>query len=144
MFIAVLFIMTKIWKPLKCPSPVGWITGYIVLYSCGGMLLYGMEYYNGEKEEIPAMCKHGNEYHKYVLRAESFWLGPTLCDPMDHSLAGSSVHEILQARILEWLPCRSPGDLPNSGIEPSSLISPTLASRPITTSATWKASQIQH
>ena len=26
---------------------------------------------------------------------------PTLCDPMDGSLAGSSVHGILQARILE-------------------------------------------
>ena len=26
----------------------------------------------------------------------------TLCDPMDHSLPGSSVHWILQARILEW------------------------------------------
>jgi len=25
----------------------------------------------------------------------------TLCDPMDHSLSGSSVHGILQARILE-------------------------------------------
>ena len=28
---------------------------------------------------------------------------PTLCDPMDCSLPGSSVHEILQARLLEWV-----------------------------------------
>ena len=28
---------------------------------------------------------------------------PTLCDPMDHSLPGSSVHGIFQARILEWV-----------------------------------------
>ena len=27
----------------------------------------------------------------------------TLCDPMDYSLPGSSVHRILQARILEWV-----------------------------------------
>ena len=27
----------------------------------------------------------------------------TLCDPMDHSLPSSSVHGILQARILEWV-----------------------------------------
>ena len=27
----------------------------------------------------------------------------TLCDLMDYSLQGSSVHEILQARILEWV-----------------------------------------
>ena len=29
-------------------------------------------------------------------------LCPTLCDPIDCSLPGSSVHGILQARILEW------------------------------------------
>ena len=27
---------------------------------------------------------------------------PTLCDPMDCSLSGSSVHGIFQARVLEW------------------------------------------
>ena len=31
------------------------------------------------------------------------WSWPTLCDPMDCSLPGSSVHGILQARILEWV-----------------------------------------
>ena len=30
-------------------------------------------------------------------------LCPTLCDPMDCSPPGSSVHGILQARILEWI-----------------------------------------
>ena len=30
-------------------------------------------------------------------------LCPTLCDPVDCSLPGSSVHGILQARILEWI-----------------------------------------
>ena len=44
----------------------------------------------------------------------------TFCDPMDCSLPGSSVHGILQARILEWLPFPSPGDLPDPGIEPGS------------------------
>ena len=28
---------------------------------------------------------------------------PTLCDPMDYSPPGSSVHGILQVRILEWV-----------------------------------------
>src|SRR5574338_595018 len=27
---------------------------------------------------------------------------PTLCDPMDWSLQGSSIHGIFQARVLEW------------------------------------------
>ena len=28
---------------------------------------------------------------------------PTLCDPMESSLSGSSIHGIFQARILEWV-----------------------------------------
>ena len=43
---------------------------------------------------------------------------PTLCDLMDCSLSGSSVHGIFQARVLEWIPF--PGDLPYPGIEPGS------------------------
>ena len=35
--------------------------------------------------------------------AKSLQLHLILCDPMDHSLPGSSVPEILQARILEWV-----------------------------------------
>ena len=35
-----------------------------------------------------------------VLVTQSY---PTLCDPMDCSPSGSLVHEILQARILEWV-----------------------------------------
>ena len=45
---------------------------------------------------------------------------PTLCDPMDYSPPGSSVHGILQARILEWVAMSPPGDLPDPGIEPLS------------------------
>ena len=39
---------------------------------------------------------------------------------MDCSPPGSSVHGILQARVLEWLPCPPPGDLPDPGIKPGS------------------------
>ena len=31
-----------------------------------------------------------------------------------------TIHRILQARILKWVPFPSPGDLPNPGIEPRS------------------------
>ena len=41
-----------------------------------------------------------------------------LCNPMDCSLLGSSVHGILQARKLEWVAILF--YLPNSGIEPGS------------------------
>ena len=35
--------------------------------------------------------------------AKSLQSCPTLCDPLDHSLSGSPVHGILQARILGWV-----------------------------------------
>ena len=44
----------------------------------------------------------------------------TICDPMNCSLPGSSVHRTFQARILEWVASPSPGDLPNPGIKPGS------------------------
>ena len=37
------------------------------------------------------------------MHAKSFQSCPTLCDPMDCSPPGSSVHGIFQARILEWV-----------------------------------------
>ena len=47
----------------------------------------------------------------------------TLYHPMDYSLPDSSVHGILQPRILEWVAIPFSRDLPNPGIEP---VSPTL------------------
>ena len=43
------------------------------------------------------------EKNKYCMHAKSFQPCPTLCHPMDCSPAGSSVHGILQVRILEWV-----------------------------------------
>ena len=44
-----------------------------------------------------ASCVHACLYAQLL---QSF---STLCDPMDHSPPGSSVHRIFQARILEWV-----------------------------------------
>ena len=49
---------------------------------------------------------------------------------MDCSLLGSSVHEISQTRMLEWVAISFSGDLPDPGIEPVSL---ALAGRFFTT-----------
>ena len=57
-------------------------------------------------------------------------LCPTLCDPMNCSPPDSTVHRILQARILEWVAIPFPGDLPNPGIEPRS---PALQADSLTT-----------
>ena len=56
-----------------------------------------------------------SDCHRKVKVTQSF---STLCNPMDCSLPGSSIHGILQARIVEWVPFPSPGDLPNPGIKP--------------------------
>ena len=47
-------------------------------------------------DELSPICKHNWK----VLVTQSH---PTLCDPRDCSSPGSSVHGILQARILEWV-----------------------------------------
>ena len=44
---------------------------------------------------------------------------PTLSDPMDHSLPGSSIHGIFQVRVLEWGAIAFSGYMPTSGINRS-------------------------
>ena len=43
------------------------------------------------------------------------------CDPMDYSSPASSVHETLQARTLEWVPCPPQGIFATQGLNPSLL-----------------------
>ena len=43
------------------------------------------------------------------VHAKLFQLCLTLCNPVDNSLPGSFVHEILQARILGWVAMPSSG-----------------------------------
>ena len=65
----------------------------------------------------------------HMLHSKPLPLHLMLCDPMDCSLPGPSVHEVLQARYWSGLPCPPPGDLPHPGIEPASFTSPALAGR---------------
>ena len=64
---------------------------------------------------------HNNHLLASISDSEVAQSCPTLWDPMDCSLPGSSVHQISQS----WSgwPFPSPRDLPNPGIEPGS---PTL------------------
>ena len=57
---------------------------------------------------------------------------------MDCSPPGPSVHGILQARTLEWVPCPPLRDILYPGIKTVSLRSPALAGGFFTTAATWK------
>ena len=69
------------------------------------------------------------------LLADLLQSPPTLCDPMGCSLPDSSVHGILQARILEWVAMPSS----RGSSRPRDRMSPALASRFLTPSAAWEA-----
>ena len=75
---------------------------------------------------------------KQDVYAKSLQSCPTLGNALDCSPPGSSVHGILQARILE-LAAMLFWDLPNREIKPMSFTSPALAGGFFTTSATWEA-----
>ena len=75
-----------------------------------------------------------------VLVAQSC---PTLCNPMDYSLPGSSVHGMLQASILEWvaIPFSRGSSQPRERTQ--CLMFSTLAGRFLTTGATWEAPKVK-
>ena len=73
-------------------------------------------------------------YHGRVP-AKSLQSCPSLCDPVGHSPPVSTQGIPQKSR----LPCSSPGDLPDPGVEPLSLTSPELTGRFFTTSTTWEA-----
>ena len=61
---------------------------------------------------------------------------PTLCDPVDCSLPGSSVHGIFQARVLEWVAIPFPRG--SSQPRDRTLVS-CITGRFFTIQATWEA-----
>ena len=71
------------------------------------------------------------------MHAKLLQLCPTLCDPMDYSPPGSSVHVIFQARIVAWGALLQ-GIFWTQGSNPH-LLSPVLVGGFFTTSTTWEA-----
>ena len=60
----------------------------------------------------------------------------SLSNPVDCSPPSSSVHGLLQARMLKWVVISTSGDLPDPDIEPTSLTSSALAGRFFNTGTT--------
>ena len=52
---------------------------------------------------LKVFCLNGKEQNSWIVRCFVTQLCLTLCNPTDCSLPDSSVHGILQARILEWV-----------------------------------------
>ena len=93
-------------------------------------------YLQGMERLLPNETKE--MFHTQVnacVRAKSFQLCPTLCNPMDY-IAHQAPLSMGFSRQEYWcgLPCPPPGDLPRPGIEPLSLVSPALAGGFFTTS----------
>ena len=76
---------------------------------------------------------------KNTVYVKSLQSCQTLCNPMDYSPAGSSVNEIFQARLLEWvaMPSSRGSSQPKDWTHISFV--PALASRFFPTNATWEA-----
>ena len=72
------------------------------------------------------------------MHAKSLHSCTTLCDPMDCSPPGSSVHKDSRQEYWDELLCSPPGDPPNPGIELESLKSLALAGRFFSTSTIWE------
>ena len=64
------------------------------------MLCDNLEEPDGWEVEVRLWLIHVDIWQKVSEDAQSCL---TLCDPMDCSPPGSSVHGILQARVLEWI-----------------------------------------
>ena len=92
-------------------------------------------------------CLFSNSFKTYLLpkhtclnmHAKSLHSCLTLCEPMDCIPPGSSVHGILQARILEWVAMPSSKGYFQHRDRTCISLSPALASGFFTTSATWEA-----
>ena len=82
-------------------------------------------------------CGYKESRHCHFLHAKSLRSCPTLCDLMDCSLPGSSIHPSPGKNI--GVDCYSspPGDLLHPGVEPLSQASPALAGGLFTSSITW-------
>ena len=63
-------------------------------------------------------CRFFLQCMKVKSESKVAQLCPTLCDPMDCSLPGSSIHGIFQARVLEWVATLSSGGLLTQGLNP--------------------------
>ena len=79
----------------------------------------------------------GTRSHMLQLRVR-MWQLKILCDPLDCTCQALLSMGFSRQEYLRELPCPSPGDLPDAGIKPASLTSPSFAGRLFIAIATWE------
>ena len=112
MFITAQFTIARTWKQPRRPSGDKWIRKLWYIYT--------LEYYLAIKKNAfepvlmkwmklePVIQSEVKSERKipiqYAVAAAAMSLQscPTLCNPIDGSPPGSSIHGIFQARVLEW------------------------------------------
>ena len=98
------------WGTLSCS---GWASSSRTVKPVGVIFII---LFSPSTEVLPCSWSVTNQAGVCVLSQSH----STLCNPKDRSPPGSSIHGILQARILEWVAVSPPGDLPDPGMEPRS------------------------
>ena len=85
-------------EPIFLESP-SWQADYFPLSHLGGPARHSIMITGADEIKLTVLgSTHILESEREVTQS-----CPTLCDPMDCSLPGSSLHGILQARVLEWV-----------------------------------------
>ena len=83
--------------------PLNYILNYIPLYVC----MYHIFIHSSADQHLgcscPGYCTQCHSEHWGACACTQPQSHPTICNPIDRNLPGSSVHGILQARILEWI-----------------------------------------
>ena len=95
------------WSELPC-SPSGDIPDAGIrptshVSGISSQVLYHYRHLGSPNRVVRSATLVGTDRKILSAAAKSLQLCPTLCDPIDGSLPGSSVHGILQTRTLEWV-----------------------------------------
>ena len=85
-----------------------------------------------------AILERGSTLPQFYVCAKLLQAYQTLCDPMDYSPSGSLPMGFSRQEYWSRLPCPPPGNLPDIGMEPMSLMSPSLAGGFSTAGTTWE------
>ena len=118
--------MDRVWPPQRLTSflPITLkalvFTPQVLQHSYSTLHASSEGFISGTNVLLTRSCTHARSW-------------PTLCNPSDYSLPGSSIHGIFPASGLHFPPS---GDLPDPGTEPTS---PALAGGFFTTSTSWEA-----
>ena len=98
----------------------GWSPSLAAKACCSGSVSLRAEPWTVLRFLYPLKTLHWQS-HVYVCMCVCMPLrlaGTILCEPVGSSLPGSSVHDIFQARILEWISILSLGDLSDQASKP--------------------------